>query len=1136
MAKNSLIIQKIDHFIRKYYKNRLIKGVLYTIALLVSLFILLVLLEHFGYFSTILRTILFWFYLLAALAILVSYIALPILKMNSLGQRISNEEAARIIGRHFPEIKDRLLNLLQLQNEADLSSSDLLQAAIDQKTEQLSPIPFSNAISYKGNKKYIKFALIPVVLLLIILIASPSVITDSSKRIINHSTPYERPAPFSFVVDNPILEAQQDADFKLDISIKGESVPNEVFVNVGGHIYKMQKVDKTHFSYLFKNLRSTINFRLEAADVTSVDYSLVVNPNPTVVDFSVRLTYPAYIHKEAEELSNIGDFTVPEGTRVEWVFHTKDVDSLFIISDQKHHSFVPTKNGSVSYAIRAMQSFTYSFFASNAHRFSSDTLSYGVSVIQDAHPMIAVLDIHDSIVPDKVYFKGRLKDDYGFTRLEFKVEKTNVADTTNKTLTSTQIGLTDETSQEFYFSTNLAEISINPGDIIKYYFEVWDNDGIHGPKSTRSQVFEIEIPTDKELSEMLESNRTEIQHQGESSISELKKLQEDIQDMMQKMVDKKDLNWQDKKQLEELAKKQKQVKQMLQDMQRQINENNRLEEKYREQSQEIMEKQKELDRLIDQLMNDEMKEMMKQLDQMMKEVDKQKLQEELENMKLKNEDIQKQLDQNLELMRRLELEKRVEDVVKKAEDLAEKQKQLSDQVENAKSNQKDMLLEKQKELSKDYQDIRKEVEKIQHDYKNLDPSADFKVDKNLQQNIEQKQKDAENSLQKGKNGDASKQQKSAADDLEKLSQQLAESQMEMEQEELAEDAETVRRLLKNVVRLSFDQEQLIGTLNSIHIQDPKYQQVIADQNKVMQAFKNVEDSLRSMAKRQVSVASVINKDLEAVNSNISKSISGLLQMNQTFYGNSRNTQSARSMQYAMTSLNNLALVMAESLDKMQDQMRKNSQQQKSGNCKRKGQKKPSSCSNPGSGKPSPKSMKQMQEELNKQMQAFKKQLESQGKNPSSNRTKLGEKNSISEELARMAAQQEQIRRMMQEYGQEMKQQSGGNSKLAREIDEMMRQMEQTETDLVNKTITQQTIRRQQQIMTRLLEHEKAEMQREKEDRRESKEATDQYQPSQQDLEKFEKMQQKNIELFHKVPPTLSNFYKRKVDDYFFKSN
>jgi hypothetical protein len=141
---------------------------------------------------------------------------------------------------------------------------------------------------------------------------------------------------------------------------------------------------------------------------------------------------------------------------------------------------------------------------------------------------------------------------------------------------------------------------------------------------------------------------------------------------------------------------------------------------------------------------------------------------------------------------------------------------------------------------------------------------------------------------------------------------------------------------------------------------------------------------------------------------------------------------------------------------------------------------------------------------------------------------------MSEEFARMAAQQEMIRRMMQQYGQELKQGAAGDAKLSREIDRLLKQMEQTETDLVNRVISQQTINRQQQILTRLLEHEKAEMQREKEERRESKEGKDMpHNPSQDEIDKYKRFQKENSDLFRTVPPSLSPYYRNKVQDYFY---
>ena len=1139
MQRQDSIRQNLDRFIRKYYKNRMIKGIIYALALLLSLFLVMALLEHFGYFGTTVRAILFWCYLLASVCLLVYYVFVPLAKMFRLGKVISYEEAAKIIGRHFPEVQDKLLNLLQLQEKGDVSSDNLLAAAIEQKTAQLKPVPFQNAVDIKSNRKYLKYLAIPVVVILLLLLVSPSVITGSSHRIAHYNTQFEKPAPFSFVVENPSLEVAQQEDFELHVLVEGNAVPAEAFINIEGNVYRMRQVDKTHYSYQFKTVQRSCDFHLEAAGVTSTQYRLNVFPKPAVVDFRVLLSYPAYTLKLQETLLNEGDLVVPQGTSVRWLFQTKDVDTLYFFVNEDVKRLVPDDNGRVSLTIRALQSFTYGFAAANHYAPVSDTLGYAVTAIEDLSPMIAVVEMHDSLVDDRLFFHGRIKDDYGFTKLEFKLVKTNVQDTSKKEVLAYGIGITKETVQEFNYSTDLSDIALGPGDKLVYYFEVWDNDGIHGPKSATSQQFELQVPTEKELDNILDRNSNEAQERAQQSMSELKKMQQDINELMRKLVDKKEFDWQDKKDLQELAKKQQQVKEMLQQMQQQLNENKKLEQKYRDQSEQLMEKQRELERLMNEVMNEEMKQMMEQIDKMMQELDKKKVQEQLEQLKLDNQDLEKQLDQNIELMKRLEMEKKVEEAVRKTEELAEKQRELSDKTEAAKSkDDKDKLLKEQQKLSEQYDQLKQELNQIQQDYKKIDNDLNFKLDKELMDKIDQNQQGAEKSLEKGKSKDASKQQKEASEQLDQLSEQLAEAQVDLEQQDLAEDAEQIRRLLKNLVQLSFNQESLIGKVRNTFIQDPQYQSIIVGQNKIKDDFRGVEDSLRAIAKRQLNVARVINKYLGEVNSNVARSMSELLNMNQTFYGTYKNSQASTSMQYAMTAFNNLALVMAESLDQMQNQMRQNQQKKQNSNCKNQGMKKSGNCSNPGKGKPSAKSMKQMQQELNKQMESLKKQLDKQGKDSKPNgRKKIGDKSSMqmSEEFARMAAQQEMIRRMMQEYGQEMKQGDAGNAKLAREIDQMMKQMEQTENDLVNKVITQQTINRQQQIMTRMLEHEKAEMQREKEERRESREGKEMgHQPSASDLEQFKRMQEKNMELFRTVPPTLSPYYKAKVNDYFYK--
>jgi cytochrome c biogenesis protein CcdA len=111
---------KLDEFIRKYYKNRLIRGGIFFIALLTVFFLVIILSEYFGRFNTVTRTVIFYSYIGLNVLILLRLILIPAFKLLKLGKIISHEEAAGIIGIHFPEISDKLLNTLQLKILQDL--------------------------------------------------------------------------------------------------------------------------------------------------------------------------------------------------------------------------------------------------------------------------------------------------------------------------------------------------------------------------------------------------------------------------------------------------------------------------------------------------------------------------------------------------------------------------------------------------------------------------------------------------------------------------------------------------------------------------------------------------------------------------------------------------------------------------------------------------------------------------------------------------------------------------------------------------------------------------------------------------------------------------------------------------------
>ena len=154
MSNNyQILIQKLDAFIRKYYKNRLLKGGIYTVGLLLASFIAFTSIEYFGQFSTTGRTVLFYSFVVSTLYLLINFVAVPLSKLYKFGKVINHKQAAEIIGNHFEEVKDKLVNVLQLEHKALNSNNSLLLASIDQKSLELSPVPFTGAVDFSENKQ-----------------------------------------------------------------------------------------------------------------------------------------------------------------------------------------------------------------------------------------------------------------------------------------------------------------------------------------------------------------------------------------------------------------------------------------------------------------------------------------------------------------------------------------------------------------------------------------------------------------------------------------------------------------------------------------------------------------------------------------------------------------------------------------------------------------------------------------------------------------------------------------------------------------------------------------------------------------------------------------------------------------------
>lgn len=1107
----SILIRKLDEFIRKFYRNRLIRGAIFYVAIVTIAYLLITLTEFFGRFSPGIRTLFFYSFLVLSAGFLWYYILVPVIRLLGFGKIISHEEAAEIIGKHFPEISDKLLNTLQLkklqEHHTDEFPIELIRAGIDQKIEKLRPVPFALAIDFRKNGRYLRYALPPVIIIILLLIMSPRVITEPSERIVKYQTVYMPPLPFTVQILNEKLESFQQEDFLLELKAEGEELPAELFVETGGVRYRMERSSPVLFRYNFRNLQETKLFIISNDLFKSEEYQLTVYPKPIVLSFEISLDYPVYTGKSDEKSENTGDLIVPEGTVLNWRFFTRDTRNILFRWGTETSELSNPSSNAFSVSKRAHASVTYSVASVNQYLRNSDSLTYTVSVIPDAYPSVSVEQVRDSIYDKRIYFRGLIKDDYGFSKLTFnyRLDPEGDADANDYPEIIAELPVSKlHNQQQFFHFFELDSINIQPGEQIVYHFEVWDNDAVNGSKVTRSQPMIFRAPTLDEIEEKTEESNQEIMDELENSIRNAKDLQKKVDELNRKLVDKEEIGWQEKQQIQELLDQQKELQETIEKIQKENELKSIQEQEYKEINEELVRKQQRLEELFEQIMTDEMKKMFEELQKLLEEVDKDKVNEMLEEMKKDNKDLEKQLDRNLELFKQLEFEKKLQESIDKLKELAGKQDEQAKKSDDRKADA-EKLKEEQDKLNEEFRQLRDDLDRLEQKNKELEEPHQLENTEQMEQEIQDNMEEGSDQLQQGKPSKASPKQKSAAEGMKSMASKMEQMQSEMYEEELGENIETLREILENLVQLSFDQEELIGRTLEISVIDPQYPSVIEAQNRIRDDLVMVEDSLWALSKRQQMIEPFITREIQDINHHVEAALEDLTER--------RKSSAAEDQQFVMTSVNDLALLLSETLQQMMNAM----QMQCSGQCK-------NGSPKPGKGSMSMKSMREMQQKLNQQIQ----QMKQEGSTPA--KTKESRNSAQSEGFARMAAQQEAIRRMMGEYQDQMKEQGMGNSK---ELQEIMEQMERTETELVNKIITQQTIERLKEIETRLLKHEKAELKREQEEKRESREGKDFNKGNPEQFLEYNKIQDKEIELLRTVPPDLRPYYKEKVNQYFY---
>ncbi|MBJ6368459.1 hypothetical protein [Snuella sedimenti] len=1124
MDSFSIIKEKLESFIKRYYTNELLKGAILFFAIGVLYFLLTLFIEHILWLDPLARTFLFWLFIAVELVLLAKFIVLPLAKLFKLQKGIDYKGASLIIGKHFPEVNDKLLNVLQLHQSS--RQSELLLASIEQKSLELKPVPFKLAVNYGANIKYLKYAMIPVLVILAVTITGNlKWFSDSYERVVHYKMAYVPPAPFQFFILNKDLTALENKDYTLSVKTVGDIVPENVQVVYSDEVYIMQQTGIGSFAFKFSSPKTDIEFRLKANNIESRQYKLDVVKVPAITSFDMILDYPAYTNKNSDRFMSTGNAIVPEGTRVTWELRANAAEHIHLYAKDTV-LFALSDKGVFNASKRVFSNFEYTLSASNEKLPNYENLAFTINVVKDEYPEMKLRMVKDSVDLQTLYFYGQVSDDYGFSKLQLVYYPSGNEE--DKHFES--IPFSNSNISEF-ISAFPNGLSIQPGIPYELYFEVFDNDAVNRYKSVKSNVFSYRKRTgEEEVEKQLGSQKETIQDLNKA-FEKLNEQDKKLMELTNTQKEKTNLSFNDKKKIEAFLKRQKQQDEMMKHFNEKLKDNlENLKDEHQKEDLFKKDLEQRLKENEDQLKRDE--ELLKELEKLQEKINKEELVQKLEQLAKQNKNKKRSLEQLLELTKRFYVQKKLERL---KEDLA---KQAIEQEKLSNTDDDDNTKEKQEALNKEFDDFKKSLEELKQESDKLKKPIDIPQDKLDEREIDQEQDKASESLEKkeqesSSEGDgptseekrkeelnkAKQSQKKAAKKMMKMSQNMAQSMMSGGGDQMQEDIEMLRQILDNLVLFSFDQEALMEQFKTIEENHNKYATFLRKQNSLREHFEHIDDSLFALSLRNPKLSETVNKEINEVFFNIDKSL-GQLSENQIYQG-------VASQQFAVTSANNLADFLSDVLDNMQENM----------------------SLSPGQGGKGEMQLPDIimsQEELNKKMEQGLKEGEQNkgesrkgkegeeegedgekdGKGREGNTTGEGDGDSerMNGALYEIYQEQQRLRQALEEKLIK----EGGNG----DNNRLLKEMEHIELELLNKGFTNQTLRKMMNLQHQLLKLDNATFQQGKDNKRESETNNTNFDGV--DLNQIQKAKQyfQTTEILNRQTLPLQQLYKKKVQLYF----
>mgnify|MGYP006169728041 FL=1 len=1032
----------------------------------IIIFISALTIENIFYLSSSIR-VKVWISLAVIFIIFITLLTVVSIQIkNNRFKRYKLEFIAKNTGKFAFSKQDNLINALQIENSKEtLYSEDLSNSFIKQTIDKLSKLKISFLFPSKKIYLWKKITLICLIITLLTIISTWKHSVSSMYRWAHAKTEFIPPKPFKLIGLTRHLNVLGGENVNIGFKATGE-IPDSIFIEFRP-VFNIENKDSTIIfsakksnvdEYKFEFLEIYQNFQYRAFspsikfwdpwdEITTKFFSISVTDRPSIDDFLVTITPPAYTGlKKQSQKANQAQIQAINGSKINVELKSNKDLSLaeLILDEEKKEMNINGKRAQFEFIASLDQKFSINLKDKRGVR-NRNPIPFNLQIINDISPEMTIIQpppIIELGSDQTIPILMSIEDDFGFSNLQlsYELQRPNYIDAEPFiSLFNIEINKSSKTQQDIQTIWNLQSIGLMPEDEIYFHFELYDNDIVTGPKKTISSTFIARLPSLNDLFHSFNDEQEQIIDAVKIELEDIQKLKVELDKAELNLLKKDKLEWKDNQSLKETLES---VQQQLDDFQtlaEQINQLNDNGEKHQLFSKDLMNKFEDLQKLIEEIFPPDMLKNMDWMKKALEDMKPEELLSALENLSNNIQQVEKELDRFLDIFKRVKAEQEVDQLRKRLEQLVQNQDNIDQQIRqtnNETNASKFKKLEQEQKINKrEFDEIISSMEDAAKDVKvfsrktaqSLEKLSESELSKSTENHLEQ----TIQSLNKEEPYKAMDESYASLNDIETVELEMDNILSEFQKETTRDMSSKFRLILKDLLTLSKSQESLKSETEQIPRNSPGLHDLALEQQMIQNQLTQAMENAVSLSKETFLVSPMMGRMLGSAYAQMNVSKGKLAERN----GNG----SIDNQDEAIIALNEGSKIIIQSIKQMQES---------------------------GSASGYNQFLKQLEQMAGKQ----------QGINNQGMQLALGQmanslKNSI---MQQMLAQQKGVRKSLQKMLNEMK--KSGNQGLG-DLNSISKEMNDVIKDLEEKKYTQSTSNKQKKILSRMLDSQTSMTQR-----------------------------------------------------------